>query len=58
MARINKKGFHLNFSNNSCSIMLNDVFNADGTLRNEIYILDMSNTILNINEKKCKRKMM
>ena len=23
---LNKKGFHLNFSNNSCSMVLNDVF--------------------------------
>ena len=33
---LNKKGFHLNFSNNGCYIMLNDVFYAGGTLRNEI----------------------
>ena len=38
---LNKKGFHLNFSNNSCSIMLNDYWG--GTLSNGFYILDMSN---------------
>ena len=49
---LNKKGFHLNFCDNSCYIMLNDVFYAGGTLSNEIYILDMSNPILNINNNK------
>ena len=38
---MNKKGFHLNFSNNGCSIMLNDVLYANGTLYNGIHILDM-----------------
>ena len=33
---LNKKGFHLNFSNNGFYIMLNDVFYAGGTLRNGI----------------------
>ena len=49
---LNKKGFHLSFCDNGCYIMLNDVFYASATLSNEIYILDMSNPILNINEKK------
>ena len=49
---LNKKGFHLNFYDNSCYIMLNDVFYAGGTLSNGIYILDMSNPILNINDNK------
>ena len=49
---LNKKGFHLNFCDNSCCIMLNDVFYAGGTLSNGIYILDMSNPILNINDSK------
>ena len=49
---LNKKGFHLNFCDNSCYIMLNDVFYAGGTLSNGIYILDMSNPILNINDSK------
>ena len=48
----NKKGFHLNFCDNSCCIMLNDAFYAGGTLSNGIYILDMSNPILNINDSK------
>ena len=52
---LNMKGFHLNFSNNGCHIMLNDVFYAGGTLSNGVYILDMSNTILNANGNK--RKM-
>ena len=49
---LNKRGFHLNFCDNSCCIMLNDVFYADETLSNRIYILDMSNPILNINDNK------
>ena len=49
---LNKKGFHLNFCDNGCYIMLNDVFYAGGTLSNGIYMLDMSNTILNINDNK------
>ena len=48
----NKKGFHLNFSYNSCYIMLNDVFYAGGTFSNGNYILDMSNPILNVNDNK------
>ena len=36
ISSLNKKGFHLTFTNNSCSIMLNDVFYAYGTLRNGI----------------------
>ena len=52
---LNKKGFHLKFCDNSCHIMLNDVFYAGGTLSNEIYILDMSNPILNINDNKRKK---
>ena len=49
---LNKKGFHLNFCDSSCYIMLNDVFYTGGTLSNGIYILDMSNPILNINDNK------
>ena len=49
---LNKKGFHLNFCDNGYYIMLNDVFYAGGTLSNGIYILDMSNPILNINDSK------
>ena len=49
---LNKKGFHLNFCKNGCYIVLNDVFYAGGTLSNGIYILDMSKTILNVNENK------
>ena len=33
---LNKKGFHLNFCNNSCYIMLKDIFYAGGTLSNGI----------------------
>ena len=51
---LNKKRFHLNFCNNGCYIMLNDVFYACGTLRNGIYILEMSNPILNFNDNKRK----
>ena len=47
---LNKKGFHLNFRNNGCSIMLNDVFYASGTLSNGIFILDVSNPILNVKD--------
>ena len=43
---LNKKGFHLNFCDHSCCIMLNDVFYVGCTLSNGIYILDMSNPIL------------
>ena len=32
ISSLNKKGFHLTFNNNSCSIMLNDVFYAFGAL--------------------------
>ena len=32
VSSLNKNGFHLTFSNNGCSIMLNDVFYACGTL--------------------------
>ena len=49
---LNKKGFHLTFCDNGCYIMLNDVFYAGGTLNNGIYILDMSNPILNVNDNK------
>ena len=49
---LNKRGFHLNFCDNSYCIMLNDIFYAGGTLSNGIYILDMSNPILNINDNK------
>ena len=34
ISSLNKKGFHLTFSNNSYSIMLNDVFYSYGTLCN------------------------
>ena len=53
---LNKKEFHLNFSNNGCYIMLNDVFYAGGTLSNGIYILDMSNSILNFNDNKRQKR--
>ena len=49
---LNKKVFHLTFSNNGCSIMLIDVIYASGTLSNEIHILDMSNPILTIHDNK------
>ena len=49
---LKKKGFHLTFSNNSCSIMLNDMFYAYDTLCNGIYILDVSNPILTIHDNK------
>ena len=52
VSRLNKKGFHLNFCDNSCYIMSNDVFYVGGTLSNGIYIFDMSNPILNINDSK------
>ena len=53
---LNKKGFHSNFSDNGCYIMLNDVFYAGGTLSNGIYILDMSNPILNVNDNKRQKR--
>ena len=46
------KGFHFTSGNNCCSIMLNGVLYANGTLSNQIYIFDMSNPILNVNENK------
>ena len=49
---LNKKGFHLTFNNNICSIMLNDVFYYFGTLCNGICILDMSNPILIVHDNK------
>ena len=49
---MNKRGFHLTFADNSCSIMLNGVFYAYGTLCNSIYILAMSNPILNVHDNK------
>ena len=49
---LNKKWFHLNFCNNGCYIMLKDVFYTGDSLSNGIYILDMSNLILNINDNK------
>ena len=42
---LDQKVFHLTFSNNCCSIMLNDVLYVGGTLSNVIYIFDMSNPI-------------
>ena len=53
---LNKKGFHLTFSNNGCSIMLNDVLYASDTLYNGIHILDMSNLILTIHDNKRHKK--
>ena len=53
ISSLNKKGFHLTFNNNnSCSIMLNDVFYAFSTLCNGIYILDMCNPILTVHHNK------
>ena len=49
---LNKKGFHLTFSNNDCSIMLNGVLYASGTLYNGI----MSNPILTIHDNKRHKK--
>ena len=48
ISSLNNKGFHLTCNNNSCYIMLNDVFYAFGILCNSIYILDMFNPILTI----------
>ena len=56
VSHLNKKGFHLTFSNNGCSIMLNDVLYARGTLYNVVHILDMSNPILTIHDNKRHRK--
>ena len=53
---LNKKGFHLTFSNNVCSIMLNDILYASGTLYNGIHILDMSNPILTVHDNKRHKK--
>ena len=58
ISSLNKKGFHLTFSNNSCSIMLNDVFYAYDTLCNGIYILDISNPILIVHDNKRSNKIM
>ena len=52
ISSLNKNGFHLRFSNNGCSIMLNDVFYAYGALCNGIYILDLSNPILFVHDNK------
>ena len=56
ISSLNKEGFHLIFNNNSCSIMLNDMFYAFGTLSNGIYILDMSNPILTVHDNKRLKK--
>ena len=53
---LNKKGFHLAFSNNGCSIMLNDVLHASGTFYNGIHILDISKPILTIPDNKRHKK--
>ena len=53
---LNKKGFHLTFSNNGYSIMLIDVLYASCTLYNGIHILDMSNPILTIYDNKRHKK--
>ena len=53
---LNKKGFHFTFRINDCSIMLNDVLYASGTLYNGIHILDMSNPILTIHDNKRHKK--
>ena len=53
---LNIKGFHLTFKDNGCSIMLNGVLYAIGTLCNGIYILDMSNPILTIHDHKRKKQ--
>ena len=53
---LNKKEFHLNFSNNGCYILLNDVFYASCILSNGIYILDMSNPILKVNDNKRQKR--
>ena len=58
ISRLNKKGFHLTFNNNSCSILLNDVFYAYGTLCNDIYILDISNLMLTVHDNKRSNKIM
>ena len=42
---LNKKGFRLKFCDNSCCIMLNDVFYAGGTLSNGIYILQHNGVV-------------
>ena len=53
---LNRKGFHLTFINNSCSIMLNGVLYASGRLCNGIYILDMTDPILTIHDNKRQRQ--
>ena len=58
VSSLNKDGFLLAFSNNCCSIMLNGILYANGTLCNGIYILDMSNPILNINDNKRQKQDM
>ena len=50
------RGFHLTFNNKCCTIMLNDVLYANGTLNNGIYMLDMSGPILPIHENKRQRQ--
>ena len=50
ISSLNKKRFHLTFDNNNCSIMLNDVSYAFGTLCNGIYILDMCNLISTVHD--------
>ena len=53
---LNKKGFHLTFSKDGYSIMLNDVLYASGTLYNGIHILYMSNPILTVHDNKRHKK--
>ena len=53
---LNRKGFHLTFSNNSYSIMLNGVLHAIGTSYNDLYILDTSTPILIVHDNKRQRQ--
>ena len=52
ISSLNRNDFHLTFSNNGFSIMLNDVLYAYGILCNGIYLLDMSNPILTVHDNK------
>ena len=52
---LNTKYFHLTFSNNGCSIMLNVLFASD-TLYNGIHILDMFKLILVVHDNKRHKK--
>ena len=52
VACLDTDGFHLIFKNKCCSFSLNGVHYGNATMMNGLYVLDMNNPILNINNKR------